>query len=323
MPRAEIDAFDRMYLDHGLTSTADGSISILAGSGIGGGTTINWMTSIAAPDPVRAGWARAHGIAGFDAADGDADYAAIAAELSVTETSPIPPKDALLVRGATALGLEAARPGATRLAATPAARARSAAGRARSSRASRASRRGRGGSVPGSCPAHGSTASCSRAAASAASRRPWVGSHPRIGTGRRAPPSPNLARSSSVPARSSWRRGRSGPRSSSSVRGSPTRCSAGTSFCIPWRWSRASTRSASRCGADRCRPAGRWPRSTGSAVGTATRSNRPPATRGSSRSPCPGRVPRPADLEAPDRPAPAQPVASGARTFKTFAGRSA
>ena len=107
MPRAEIEAFDRLYLDHGLTSTADGSISILAGSGVGGGTTINWMTSIAAPDPVRAGWARDHGIAGFDAAEGDADYAAIAGELSVTETAPIPPKDALLVRGATALGLEA------------------------------------------------------------------------------------------------------------------------------------------------------------------------------------------------------------------------
>ena len=65
------------------------------------------MTSVAAPDPVRAGWARAHGIAGFDAAEGDADYAAIAAELSVTETSPIPPKDEVLVRGATTLGLEA------------------------------------------------------------------------------------------------------------------------------------------------------------------------------------------------------------------------
>lgn len=108
MPRAEIDAFDRLYLDHGLTATSDGSISILAGSAVGGGTTINWSTSIAAPDPVRAGWARAHAIAGFDGAEGDADYAAVTAELSITETAPIPPKDALLLRGAAALGLEAA-----------------------------------------------------------------------------------------------------------------------------------------------------------------------------------------------------------------------
>ncbi len=108
MPRAEIDAFDRLYLDHGLTATADGAISILAGAGLGGGTTVNWSTSIVAPDPVRAGWARAHGITGFDAAEGDADYAAIAAELSVTETTTIPPKDALLLHGAKALGLEAA-----------------------------------------------------------------------------------------------------------------------------------------------------------------------------------------------------------------------
>ncbi len=107
MPRSELDAFDRLYLDHGLSATWDGSVSILAGSGVGGGTTVNWMTSIPAPDPVRAGWARAHGIAGFDGAEGDADFAAIVEELGVTETAPVPAKDAALVRGATALGLEA------------------------------------------------------------------------------------------------------------------------------------------------------------------------------------------------------------------------
>ncbi len=107
MPRSEIDAFDRLYLDHGLTATSDGSVSILAGTGVGGGTTINWMTSIAAPDPVRWGWVRAHGIEGFDGPDGDADYAAVAAELAVTESSTIPPKDAALIRGARSLGLEA------------------------------------------------------------------------------------------------------------------------------------------------------------------------------------------------------------------------
>ena len=47
MPTDELSAYDRLYLDHGLTSTWDGSISILAGSIVGGGTTINWMTCIA------------------------------------------------------------------------------------------------------------------------------------------------------------------------------------------------------------------------------------------------------------------------------------
>ena len=34
MPRAELDAFDRHYLDHGLTTTWDGSITMLAGTGV-------------------------------------------------------------------------------------------------------------------------------------------------------------------------------------------------------------------------------------------------------------------------------------------------
>ena len=50
MPRAELDGFDRHYLDHGLTTTWDGSITMLAGTGVGGGTLINWMTCIDAPE---------------------------------------------------------------------------------------------------------------------------------------------------------------------------------------------------------------------------------------------------------------------------------
>ncbi len=107
MPRSELDGFDRLYLDHGLTATWDGSVSILAGAGVGGGTTINWMTTIAAPDAVRAGWARAHGIAGFDGAEGDADFAALSTELSATVCTVRPPKDDALARGAAQLGLEA------------------------------------------------------------------------------------------------------------------------------------------------------------------------------------------------------------------------
>ena len=31
MPRDELDAFDRLYLDHGLVTTWDGSVTMLAG----------------------------------------------------------------------------------------------------------------------------------------------------------------------------------------------------------------------------------------------------------------------------------------------------
>ncbi len=108
MPADELTAFDRLYLDHGLASTWDGSVSILAGAGVGGGTTINWMTCLAAPPAVRREWAQEHGLAGFDGAEGDADYAAIRGELGVTAAPALPPKDAVLVAGARILGIEAA-----------------------------------------------------------------------------------------------------------------------------------------------------------------------------------------------------------------------
>ncbi|HEY2888606.1 MAG TPA: GMC family oxidoreductase N-terminal domain-containing protein, partial [Candidatus Limnocylindrales bacterium] len=88
-------------------STWDGSISILAGATVGGGTTINWMTCLAAPHEVRREWASEHGIAGFDAAEGDTDFAAIKGELGVATAPELPPKDAALVAGARILGIEA------------------------------------------------------------------------------------------------------------------------------------------------------------------------------------------------------------------------
>ncbi len=107
MPATELDGFDRLYLNHGLTSTWDGSITMLAGTGIGGGTLINWMTCVRAPDDVRAEWAAGHGIDGADGSSFDADFAAIEVELTVRPAASIPPKDAVILRGAEALGWQA------------------------------------------------------------------------------------------------------------------------------------------------------------------------------------------------------------------------
>ena len=108
MPTTEVDAFDRLYLDHGLVTTWDGSIAMLAGTGVGGGTLINWMTCIAAPEVVRHEWATDHGLEGVSGGPWDADVAAIEIDLGVAESTHIPPKDAILLRGARALGWEAA-----------------------------------------------------------------------------------------------------------------------------------------------------------------------------------------------------------------------
>lgn len=108
MPRREVDAFDRLYLNHGLLTTWDGSITMLSGTGVGGGTLINWMTCIAAPADVRAEWATAHGLEGVTGDSWTDDVAAIETELGVAEATHIPPKDAIILRGARALGWEAA-----------------------------------------------------------------------------------------------------------------------------------------------------------------------------------------------------------------------
>ena len=108
MPRTELDAFSRLYLNHGLLTTWDGAISMLAGSGVGGGTLVNWMTCIDAPDAVRLEWAGEHGLDGVDGPEWDADRAAVEDQIGVTPAAYIPPKDEAILRGAAALGWEAA-----------------------------------------------------------------------------------------------------------------------------------------------------------------------------------------------------------------------
>jgi choline dehydrogenase-like flavoprotein len=107
MPRTELAAFDRHYLEHGLLTTWDGSVTMLSGTGVGGGTLVNWTTCIDAPASVRAEWETFHGIEGVTGAPWEADVAAIERELGVATTTHIPPKDAIVLRGARALGWEA------------------------------------------------------------------------------------------------------------------------------------------------------------------------------------------------------------------------
>ena len=107
LPIDELDAYSRIYLDHGLLTTWDGAITMLAGAAVGGGTLVNWMTSIAAPDDVRAEWAADHGIEGIDGPEFDDDVAAIERQLGVATATVIPPKDGVILRGAAALGWEA------------------------------------------------------------------------------------------------------------------------------------------------------------------------------------------------------------------------
>lgn len=89
-----------LYLDRGIASTEDRSISLLAGSTVGGGTIVNWSTSLRLPPLIRDEWQRL----GVD--DLDQHYDAIEARLDVdTHESPRNGPNALLERGMQALGL--------------------------------------------------------------------------------------------------------------------------------------------------------------------------------------------------------------------------
>jgi choline dehydrogenase-like flavoprotein len=108
MPRREVDAFERLYLDRGLVSTWDGSVTMLAGAAVGGGTLVNWMTCTDAPEDVRTDWAIEHGLEHVAGDSWQRDLSALEDELAVSEATHIPPKDAVILRGARELGWEAA-----------------------------------------------------------------------------------------------------------------------------------------------------------------------------------------------------------------------
>ena len=103
----EVTGMERMYLDRGTTTTRDASVTILAGSAIGGGTAVNWQTSLRTPDHVRSEWSERSGIRVFteDAFTRATD--AVCERVSVgTAESGHNANNAALARGCTALGYD-------------------------------------------------------------------------------------------------------------------------------------------------------------------------------------------------------------------------
>ena len=97
MPADELAAFDRLYLNHGFNVSWDAAIMTLAGTGVGGGTLVNWMTCIDPPASTRRHWAASHGLTSFEGPALDADLGALAAEIGVSDAPNIPPKDQLIL----------------------------------------------------------------------------------------------------------------------------------------------------------------------------------------------------------------------------------
>jgi len=96
----ELAGLARLFLDRGLAATVDRWFSIRAGSAVGGGTVVNWSSSIRLPDAVREEWRAA----GID--DLDTHYDAVEADMDVGTAESVPNgPNATLARGLDALDL--------------------------------------------------------------------------------------------------------------------------------------------------------------------------------------------------------------------------
>jgi len=96
-----------LYLDRGTTATRDLSLGILAGAAVGGGTAVNWQTSLRTPDGVRAEWAEKSGCSHFAEESFTRSLDSVWERLSVgTAESIVNPNNAALRDGCTALGYD-------------------------------------------------------------------------------------------------------------------------------------------------------------------------------------------------------------------------
>lgn len=101
----ELVGTQRLYLDQGTTATRDLGVAILAGSALGGGTAVNWQTSLRLPDQIRDEWAERSGLREFASDEFDRAFDAVVkrASVGITESAQNA-NNAPLARGATALG---------------------------------------------------------------------------------------------------------------------------------------------------------------------------------------------------------------------------
>lgn len=102
----EYAGYQRYYENQAVLTTEDLGISILAGSALGGGTTINWAVSFRTPDHVRAEWETEHGVSDLTGAGFSEDLDSVCNRIGVNEADAIAgPSAQRLEQGAKALGL--------------------------------------------------------------------------------------------------------------------------------------------------------------------------------------------------------------------------
>ncbi|HEX6540511.1 MAG TPA: GMC family oxidoreductase N-terminal domain-containing protein [Ktedonobacterales bacterium] len=101
----EAEMMPELYLRRGMLSTADLSVTVLAGSCLGGGTLINWSTSLRTPPEVLAEWERDYGLTGVTSPEYAQGFEAVEHRLGINTADSAPNRNnAALQRGCEALG---------------------------------------------------------------------------------------------------------------------------------------------------------------------------------------------------------------------------
>ncbi|TVR20801.1 MAG: hypothetical protein EA396_09585 [Anaerolineaceae bacterium] len=105
MPNDELTSMNTMYEKRGALMSEDSTIAIMAGSTLGGGTTVNWTASFRTPDYVLREWEQ---VLGFSGATGQAlqdSFDAVIARTNInTDESTANPNNQKLDAGCAALG---------------------------------------------------------------------------------------------------------------------------------------------------------------------------------------------------------------------------
>jgi choline dehydrogenase-like flavoprotein len=97
----------QLYLRRGTLATSDLGMIVLAGSALGGGTIVNWSTSLRTPPDVLAEWEREHGLTGVTSPDYQRGFDFAETRLGVnTDDSDPNPNNAALMRGCQTLGYD-------------------------------------------------------------------------------------------------------------------------------------------------------------------------------------------------------------------------
>jgi len=82
----ELWAYENLYRGGGITATEDGSVALMAGANLGGGTTVNWMNCLRTYPWVREQWAREFGLEGLDGPEYDACLDAVFERIGVNDS---------------------------------------------------------------------------------------------------------------------------------------------------------------------------------------------------------------------------------------------